>query len=359
MSRWHALETTCAHLRAGLLDGAHAPVAADCPWELVIEASSHHYVSAALGWCLTDAPGTPDEVRGYFEAVLSLNAERNQKIMGQLALVLKILNAIGIEPVLLKGAAHLLDGLYPDPGLRILSDLDILIPAERAGAADAALRDLGFGSTLRGATDPASARHLPPLHRADLPVPVELHTRVDGEASAAALIPTAWFSAGTRAVAIGDGRALLPDATRTIAHAVVHDQLDHGGWQRKSMRVRPLLDFALARARHENSIDWDELKALFARGGAEPALSRYLCYAEVLFGQPLPYVCGEDRAAIVDELVGATEKGTARGHVLARLAAFYGADVRRRPVLVLNLLKPGTWAKRIRFVMRTVKSARW
>ena len=45
------------------------------------------------------------------------------------------LNAIGIEPVLLKGAAHLVGGVYPAPSLRVVGDLDVLVPEERVKTA--------------------------------------------------------------------------------------------------------------------------------------------------------------------------------------------------------------------------------
>ena len=52
------------------------------------------------------------------------------------------LNEIDIVPVALKGAIRLVDGLWPDPALRFMHDLDLLVPADGlwrgAAAADGA-----------------------------------------------------------------------------------------------------------------------------------------------------------------------------------------------------------------------------
>ena len=47
------------------------------------------------------------------------------------------LNEIDIVPVALKGAIRLVDGLWPDPALRFMHDLDLLVPSReprRAGS---------------------------------------------------------------------------------------------------------------------------------------------------------------------------------------------------------------------------------
>ena len=46
----------------------------------------------------------------------------------QLAHVAAALNEIDIVPVALKGAIRLIDGLWPDPALRFMHDLDLLVP---------------------------------------------------------------------------------------------------------------------------------------------------------------------------------------------------------------------------------------
>jgi len=74
--RWHAFVAVGHALRAGLLGGSPTQ-SGELPWPLLIEASSYHYVTPALAWCLRAQPQLPDDIRGYLDAVLTLNRQRN------------------------------------------------------------------------------------------------------------------------------------------------------------------------------------------------------------------------------------------------------------------------------------------
>ena len=80
----------------------------------------------------------------YLETVLALNARRNEVLLAGLARIVGALNAIDISPMPLKGAARLIAADYPAPMLRLLGDLDVLIPAERSASAVVALQSIGF-----------------------------------------------------------------------------------------------------------------------------------------------------------------------------------------------------------------------
>ena len=88
------------------------------------------------------------------------------------------LNAVGIEPVLLKGAAHLADGIYPDPGVRIVGDVDLLVPAGSAPDALPSLLRSGFVAAAPTPLVSLPMHHLPRLCDRDTGVAVELHTEV-------------------------------------------------------------------------------------------------------------------------------------------------------------------------------------
>jgi hypothetical protein len=88
------------------------------------------------------------------------------------------LDARGIRSLPLKGVT-LAEAIYPDPGLRLYGDVDILVAAGQLREAAAALSTLGYGPPR----DPARVAGLPQLHfhvedpRGRLPA-VELHWRV-------------------------------------------------------------------------------------------------------------------------------------------------------------------------------------
>jgi hypothetical protein len=172
LRRWQAFKAVCCHLRAGLFDGVPPERTGQASWEELIASSSHHYVTPALAWCVQQDRNVPDDVRSYLDAVLRLNTERNELLLDTLRRVVVILNAIDLEPVLLKGAAQLIAGNYPAPGLRVMGDLDLLIPHDQAGCAELALRGVGFASG--GPPLPENHHHLSMLCDPETGAGVEL-----------------------------------------------------------------------------------------------------------------------------------------------------------------------------------------
>jgi hypothetical protein len=84
-----------------------------------------------------------------------------------------------------------------------------------------------------------------------------VHTRSD------ALIPRAWFMETTIPSMLDDVRIPLHDATRSVAHNIIHDQLDHEGHARNRLELRGLLDLVVLRSKQESSIDWSVLDRRF------------------------------------------------------------------------------------------------
>jgi hypothetical protein len=145
MTRWDAFADVCGYLRAGLLGGKPPQRRRNRDWKLLIEMSSFDFVTPSLAGCLHGQPGVPREIRDYLDAVLTLNGQRNELLLEALSRIVAALNAIDIEPVLLKGCARLVEGDYPQSNMRILGDLDVLVPMNRATDAYAALMANGFG----------------------------------------------------------------------------------------------------------------------------------------------------------------------------------------------------------------------
>ena len=86
---------------------------------------------------------------GLLAAVHALNGERNRALADQLAEIAAALNAIGTEPVLLKGVAYLVEDLYGDPAARVIGDIDLLVSEERIEDAVGALLAIGYREVSR------------------------------------------------------------------------------------------------------------------------------------------------------------------------------------------------------------------
>ena len=300
MTRWEALTKICSYLRAGLL-GGERELNRDLTWELIIEVASFHHVTPALASCLNKVEDVPAHVRDYFQSVLALNMQRNEQMLSGLARVASLLNAIDIEPVLLKGAAHLVGGTYPEPSMRILGDVDVLIPATRSAEAVAALEDAGFGTKSSDVVPPPTHHHLPMLHDPETGLGVELHTDVISR-SAAAAISTAWFCEMARPGLFRGQRIRLPEPTRNVGHTIFHSEIFHGLYALDKIELRHLLDMALIRAHHARVIDWNELDRRFSDAGFGELLATYLHFADELLGQSAPKLSHAPRSDAMAKL---------------------------------------------------------
>src|SRR5215211_1320786 len=108
VTRWDALTAICDYLRADLLgDGSEAD--RNIPWELVVEVASFQLVTPTLARCLRHHANIPPDIGEYFDTIAAYNGERNERMLAVLARVAGLLNAIDIEPVLLKGSSLLVE----------------------------------------------------------------------------------------------------------------------------------------------------------------------------------------------------------------------------------------------------------
>ena len=108
---------------------------------------SHHLLTPAL-WSALGTSGhaaaLPADAGDYLATLHRLNGDRNRALARQAIELIGALNAQGITPALLKGGLALFDGPYADPAVRMMRDLDVLVPAGSRGDAIAVLEQLGY-----------------------------------------------------------------------------------------------------------------------------------------------------------------------------------------------------------------------
>src|SRR4051812_43313834 len=99
-------------------------------WNEIIREANEHLVSPALGDALArqDLVRVPDDLGAYLRLIHDRNLERNTRLRAQALEAVAALNAIGIEPVLLKGVCVLLTEPNERRGLRMISDIDLQVP---------------------------------------------------------------------------------------------------------------------------------------------------------------------------------------------------------------------------------------
>jgi hypothetical protein len=310
MTRWDIFRTVAAGLRP--IIGGEPPALAgeSLPWPDIVEVSSRHLVTPALAGQFA-GPSVPGEVRDYFEAMLDLNRIRNRALLGELDSVLAALNAAGIRPLLMKGAAFLAEGCLPDPGIRVTADLDLLVREPELPAASDALAAIGFRPGEGFVRTSRRHHHLPALFSESSGARVELHRHVS-QRRFHGLVNRELSFASAIEVTPGDRAALVASPAERIAHAIVHSQLCDRNHRRGVPELRQLLDIAFLRSRHDDGIDWHALSARFAAAGRLDVLADTLSCAEVLFGQAMPAGIVFSRAAI-ERMEKAVESGGRMG----------------------------------------------
>ncbi len=207
-------------------------VARGVAWERVVRLASEHLVTPALHGRLLSRnllPRLDDDLQSYLETVAELNRRRNHAAIRQLAEITCALNALGVQPVLLKGAALLLSGVYADPAERVIRDLDILVRPEDLAASVRGLAELGY-TPLDVSRDYRHHHHLAPLGKADRLLTVELHRQVVPTVYQRRF-PAARFIERSSTFFWQGSTVLLPAPDDMFVHNAIHHQLaDRNLW---------------------------------------------------------------------------------------------------------------------------------
>jgi hypothetical protein len=293
MSRAIAFRLLCGCLSQDLTDPRRAELREIArsnafDWTTFVELASSQLVAPGLLAMARDnrlADVLPGDVAGYFEGMATLNRQRNEAILQEIAGLASVLNAVSVVPVLMKGGAHLVSGLYADPGHRIMVDLDLLVPADRIDDCAAALRPLGY-EALWDNGYPAH-HHYPPLGRNGGPVSVELHAAALDDPFSR-LLPADEMLLSASAMQVRGARIAVPSPQARLIQAIAHAQLSNHGYLYGEIALRELLDAARLSQNHRAQLDWHDIGRRFSTARATVALGYHVDAMHVLLGLPVP-----------------------------------------------------------------------
>jgi hypothetical protein len=228
--------------------------------------------ATSLAWALRGYRLTP-EVRAFVELSLAYAREKAERRRQGVVMLARAMNAIGVEPVLLKGSAAQFGGIYPDPGFRLMSDIDLLVPAERLAASVAAAEEAGF--VTRDNEDHGHA-HAPQDHR-DLGLMLEIHHRLTRICERDSF-PAAALLERTERQLVEGAVVRIPEwsmhAALVLLHAFAWDRSRHMAL----VPFKALLDLAALKASGRLA-GWDGVIDLVERAGERTSM----VHAEVLF----------------------------------------------------------------------------
>ncbi len=228
----------------------------------------------------------PAEIASFLLAVENLNADRNRAILGELIAVAALLNSVGIEPVLLKGVAYCVAGVYPNPGSRYLWDIDLLIPPSQFCAALEVLLQNGFEPQENSQLGHFRHHH-PPLQRHGA-VHIELHHSL-GMGVCRSLLPAPEVLESSVLCDLGEVRVRLPSPEHLMVHLIMHSQIQHPYNERIWPPLRAMYDLVLLRRRFNNEIDWNAIQRRFRKARQFGVLALHLLQLRETLGIDPPF----------------------------------------------------------------------
>ncbi|RJP39309.1 MAG: hypothetical protein C4547_03625 [Phycisphaerales bacterium] len=249
--RIHALLIDCLAGRALAADRELSTLGL---WDRAACAACEARVGGALDEALArQRVSPPPSAKRILDGYRASVAARNAYQITRMRPVFRELGAAGVECLLLKGAALNLT-LYAAPGVRDMSDIDLLIRPGDLEAADGALRAAG----CRRGAEPVRADFFPRFYyereylTGDQPsVRIDLHVRPFRPLWYAATVPDHALWDGSVCVDFGGASLRVPGPADTFLHLCVHAAC-HGCTQ-----LRWMWDIVLFMDRYRDAADWD------------------------------------------------------------------------------------------------------
>lgn len=228
-------------------------------------------------------PGLSDEVRAAFERVAMIGDFTASYLEQRLGESMAALNAIGVQALLLKGAA-LAVSAYGSFSERPMGDVDLVVAGGEAERAFVTFQSVGWRWNAEAFPREKyrGHHHFPPLlDGRGMDVRLELHTGLFVAGSPFTLGVEQLFGDG-REVRIGKGSAMIPSPEHLLLHTCIHYTWSHmmlfGAWR----AFRDVI--ALGGA----GVDWDSFVTQAERQKASSACFWTLRLAERLAGATLP-----------------------------------------------------------------------
>ena len=313
-------------------------------WACLAEQATCHHLRGLTYRLLADGPladRVPGTVRERLRSYYVDTAIRNALLLRQTGEAAAALAAERIPVLLLKGL-HLARFIYPEPALRSMADVDLMVPRDRLADAERVFLDRGWGPVPRPDIEQFCtwSNHLAKLHKDGAPV-VELHWSIER--------PTCPFTLDLDGLwarsrpALLDGvpvRLLAPEDL--LLHLALHGSYHHG-FDRAALKA--LVDVNTVVAKHRGELDWAGLAQRANSWGAGGFVYTTFRLAGKILGTPvLASVLRELRHQPADEaIVEVAERYILQPQVelpKAYLELARSRGLRERGLLVLDQVFP-------------------
>jgi hypothetical protein len=274
-------------------------------WALLGSLAQEQGVAPLLYWSFNQT-GWPAEAPVHLHSTLTKayyhNASQNAVLYAELERIISELTKIGIQPVLLKGAA-LACMIYPQVALRPMNDLDLLIHRDHLPQAIDCIRKLGY--------QPENEWLAPEIRRgyrsvffyeANLdrddppPIHVELHWSLNSSEASYYYPEVDWFWQRLDSAVISGSSAhfaedvFVLDETANTLFLAAHLMLKHGQYKHGLNRTRLIwsYDLHLILSNFDKQVDWNAIAQAAHRFHWTAAVGAALKNSQELFNTRLP-----------------------------------------------------------------------
>ncbi|WP_247298757.1 nucleotidyltransferase family protein [Bradyrhizobium sp. 179] len=257
----------------------------DVEWTPVIGLANQTLTTPAL-IDLVDkfASMLPEDVCTYIRQIHRRNVLRNNRLIAQLEEAVVAMNSSGITPIMLKGASTLATAPEERRGVRLMSDLDIMIMPEEARTAVAALCAIGYDIDYQAPSE--SQRWHVELNRSQDVGTIDLQRAAPGPA----YLYQSFGHALNHCVPapLGRGRVYIPRPTYQALMLIIHDQFQDYGYWLGDLDLRHLVELRDL-SNSAEGLDWGELSSLVSGELMKNAVETQLFALTELLGVEIPH----------------------------------------------------------------------
>lgn len=246
-----------------------------------------------------------EELHAFLLEMTSFMKERSLSLASLVEEIVEVSNKAGMTPLLIKGSTTLFLDLYPDKGIRFMSDLDILFKEEHALQIFHMLKASGFSVPEKYLAEvkPAyledsrciesllpSSQDLLPLYREGAPCGVEVHHRPLSHFFDCYLNSDQAFSSALRIEFPQDKNlsALRMSPENEVIYCFVHSERTHRFHEYHIFDLRQMDFFVRLVYIYKENLDWDEIYKRIESTGEAKLFQYYLYTINQLFALDFP-----------------------------------------------------------------------
>ena len=235
-------------------------------WQRLLDLAFENRVAALLHYSLEKITLVPDKQKRILRGFYVETAQKNLRIKATLSRILRSFKEEQIDVILLKGVV-LAYNVWPNPAIRQMHDIDLMVPKQDVVGADRALRSMGF---VTGSWDHSLEWYLE--HFKDLPyyslpdsdIFIELHHSWFQPHPFLKLDTEHFWGSSKRINFAGEPAGVFSPA-HSLTHLCMHVSCEHF----LGDNMRSLIDISLLVRQDFGSLDWKQFLDIVIENGLE------------------------------------------------------------------------------------------